>query len=110
MARRVGFGDKPERGKSTADAYLDEFRAKGRQKRAAKTATHAARPKRHWFVIVFLGIWLALWTFGIVMAGILVLSGEKDSFLLIWLLFASIGWIAVVLVLRRLIRGKPKDG
>ncbi|MCP5072274.1 MAG: hypothetical protein GY947_03140 [Rhodobacteraceae bacterium] len=114
MVRRIGFEDKksdsPE--KSTADRYLDEFRAKGRKQveeaaaRAAKSRTKTGGRKRQWVVIVFLSVWLILWTGGIIAAAAAFFQGQDQGFLAIWITFATLGWFFAVFMLRRLLRGR----
>ncbi len=107
MVRRVGFVDKLDEGqkKSTADQYLDEFRAKKQNKHPADDAATATKPKRQWVAIIFLAVWLVLWTVGMMMVGLQILNGAEDGFLVVWLLGASIGWLFAVYMLVRLWRG-----
>ncbi|MCP5076402.1 MAG: hypothetical protein GY947_24315 [Rhodobacteraceae bacterium] len=115
MVRRIGFSeDKVDKTrKSTADRYLDEFRAKGRKqaaevtKKAARVQTKPTERKRQWVAIVFLFIWLLLWTGGIIAAAGAFLQGEDRGFLAIWIAFATLGWFFAVFMLKKLLRGKP---
>ena len=102
MARRVGFKDAQAGGRrdhhsnSTADA--DE---------AAPNAGGF-----RWFLIGFLTIWLAGWTAGIVFAFAgYAEAAAKDMFLgvflFVWIVFALAGWVFVVRILVRLLRGQP---
>lgn len=112
MARKVGF-DTPKKRQTVADRVMDEHRARARAKRdAAQEAAApdvpepAARPRRRWGTILFLSIWLSLWSVGVFFVGLIILSGEGEPFLLVWEAFALIGWVAVVSILVKLIRNR----
>lgn len=107
MARKVGF-DTPdtEQKKSIADSYLDEFRAK-----SARTKTPAPAPRqrvqRNWFVLIFMVIWITFWSFGILMAIGMLLSGGPVAFMALWLAAACVGWIVALGVIIKQIKGTP---
>lgn len=112
MVRKVGF-DTGEDRKSVADRVLDEHRAKARAKDAVakqaemeELAREAARPKRQWFPIIFLTVWLTGWSGAIYAVISVILSGERDGGLYLWLGFAIIGWLMAVFFLVMLIRNK----
>ena len=103
MARRVGFGDEK---KSVAEAHLDKFRARSREK--AQAQKPAPRTKRQWIPITFLMFWLAGWTAGMALAFLTVLE-DGEFFLWIWLFFAAIGWLSAAVALIKLLKGTPID-
>ena len=106
MSRKVGF-DRPDTEKKVADRVLDRFRAKTRAKKAAvakAAADEAAKPRRQWGPIIFIFLWLCGWTVGVVFAGMLILAGEAEPGLIIWEVFAVIGWFVAAGVLYFLIR------
>lgn len=120
MVRKVGFEDGSSR-KSVADRVLDEHRAKARARRAAEAEAKAEARNRpasattgggvaRGFKIVFLLVWLTLWTGGVLMVAFVILSGEVHAgpliFMLIWEAFAIFAWVAVVRSLLRLVRGQ----
>jgi hypothetical protein len=115
MARKVGF-DRPDTDRETepkrsiADSYLDEFHAKNR---TASTAKPDSKPKvkRNWFVLIFMLTWITFWSFGIIMALGVVLTGGFDLFMIIWLIAASFGWIVALSVIIKAYKGKlrPKE-
>lgn len=89
-----------------ADRVLDQFRAKTRARRKAEAddaARHAARPKRQWIPIVFISIWLVLWSTGMALVGLIILSGEGEPGLWLWWCFALVGWVIAVWFLFMLI-------
>lgn len=102
MARRVGFGT-PKAKRSVADEYADRFRKRAHDQKA----TPKLRIKRQWFPIVFLCVWLVLWTAGILFViGVLFGGSGADTFLLIWLAFAVFGWFGAVKALITLFKGE----
>lgn len=108
MARKIGFSRPDTEAKnSIADSYLDEFRQ--RHNHDLKPDPYGAPPKRkrNWFVILFLLLWLTGWSGGMLLVTGIILSGEADLFLLVWLAAASVGWIFAVYVLVQQIKGKP---
>ena len=112
MVRKIGFDqERKPRKKSVADQYLDEFRAKARDKRQLSERLVAQKDApvrtRSWPTILFLCVWLVAWTAAIVFVGMLILSGEGPVFLIIWEIAAVIGWFVAVFILRAQLRGTP---
>lgn len=108
MARKVGF-DEPdtEKKKSIANRYLDEFRAKSSTEIKAKTIH--TRVTRDWFTVVFLLVWLAGWTFGILFCVGALVFGSNEAivviFLFIWAAAACAFWLLAVKALIKELRG-----
>lgn len=100
MVRRVGFGDDGD----------DHRRQGSRGETSAQAdAESGAAPPRP-FVKVFLTIWIVVWTIGMGFAARGLLGdadGSSQLFLTIWLIFASIAWIAAFRALRRVMKGLP---
>jgi hypothetical protein len=53
-----------------------------------------ARASRNWFVLLFLGFWLTLWTFGGLAAMAAAASGEEPV-VFVWLVFWAAAWVFV---------------
>lgn len=123
MVRKVGFEDeRPDKG--VADRVLDQHRAKARARKAAEARERAEATERRKgstpangrstfgrvFGILFLTVWLTLWTGGIVMVAFIVLSGDVHAgplvFMLIWEVIAIFAWFAAVRSLIRMFRGQ----
>ena len=111
MARKVGF-DTPdtEPKRSIADSYLDEFRAKTATKSpSTPTPVRTSKPRvrRNWFVIIFTTVWITFWSFGILTAVGMLLSGGPVVFMTIWLAAACVGWFFALGVIIKQIKGTP---
>ncbi|MEM7270790.1 MAG: hypothetical protein AAF401_16255 [Pseudomonadota bacterium] len=99
MVRRVGFGDRY--GERRTDKRIE-------------TAERTSSPRRSGVSRVFIGgfliVWLVGWTSGIVFALSEIVEqglGAADFGLFVWVAFAVIGWIFAVVMLFRVITGRP---
>ncbi|HSF96566.1 MAG TPA: hypothetical protein VLA52_16190 [Thermohalobaculum sp.] len=67
---------------------------------------------RNWFGIIFVGIWLVGWTFGLLAAAVMLIvftvAGQYggSAFLVFWLIAAVVGWIVGWRSLKRLLDGE----
>jgi len=61
-------------------------------------------PRRQWFVIAFLPIWLTMWTFGGVQAMKQVVL-DHEPFLVVWLIGWAAGWIYATTTLAMQVAG-----
>jgi len=53
-----------------------------------------ARAARNWFVLLFVGFWLTMWTIGGLVAMTQApIDPSARGFLLVWLVFWAIGWL-----------------
>ena len=57
--------------------------------------------RKNWFIVVFLSIWLFVWTIGggAIVSTIIYTPNEESLFLLVWSIGWAIGWIFAVVVL-----------
>ena len=105
MARKVGFSEPDREKKSTADSYLDEFRARSRAQSAHEASQKRVVRKRQWVPIIFLMVWLAGWSGGILLAFSAIANGASDGGLWVWILVACLAWVGAVLALIWLLKG-----
>lgn len=54
--------------------------------------TLTARAPRNWFIIIFLGLWLSIWSSAGIGAFAALLSGQAPVFMLVWLTGWALGW------------------
>jgi hypothetical protein len=123
MARRIGFGDTPERAERSSPSTPGDppgndgtpgsssplARLRFGPRSFEQIYAGEARPAV-WFIIAFLGFWLAGWTVGILFAvgalvGTLGSFGFETVFLVVWVIAALAGWAFAVWVLLRLVQG-----
>ena len=52
-----------------------------------------ARASKNWFVILFISVWLLVWTAGGIAALTQLLGGEAQLFLGVWLVGWAVGWV-----------------
>ena len=112
MTRKIGFEKSAaEKKTSIADRYLDTFRQRHKSDQSRDTKPNKVKPKtkRNWFQILFLMVWLALWSSGILFVVAILLAGGFQPFLLIWLAAALFGWFFAAKSLRKLIKGEPTE-
>lgn len=65
--------------------------------------------KKNWFIIVFLGLWLLGWIFGIIVGLSFIFiapSSEGKFFSIVWLFFWSMGGALAMLIWLYILRGK----
>lgn len=97
---------------STADRHLDRFRAKARaQKQAnatkkAKTTARVSDLSRRVPIIIFLVIWVIIWSSGILYVALLLIGGQGNLFLGFLEGLALIGWYKGLRGLINAIKGK----
>lgn len=71
--------------------YVEPHSARFVQERVEGVEQLRIPMRRNWFVLLFTGFWIVLWTFGGMMA--MVQLGEHfDLFLLVWLAMWALGW------------------
>lgn len=104
MVRRIGFGfERPEQPRD-----LDHSTGATE----AGTGDDADGGVVRWLIVLFLLAWLAVWTAGLYFAVVNFPDAAEESlgmaaFLSVWILFAAAGWIFVVRMVIRLLRGQP---
>ncbi|GEM_PF-6943671 len=111
MVRKIGFGkDGENKEPSVAERHVEKFRARARQKSVRESRGKRAKPPlaARIPIIIFLVVWLVFWTAGIIGVAVAIAKGDGGDigFLVIWEALAFLGWVAVVYVLIRTIRGR----
>ena len=111
MVRKVGFGeDDPEptsqSKKSVADQAMDRFRKRARNKERAQ-AQRSENKKNNLAGILFLILWLGVWTFAIIGASYSAYQ-MRDPFVLIWVAFAAFAWFKGFQSLIKKFKGETK--
>ena len=100
MVRRVGFGDED---RSPREEPKDAPQSTPPSKGGGKGGTR--------FVVgAFLSVWLLGWSAGIAAAINEIIEqglGAADTFLFVWVAFASIFWVIAVVMLWRSLTGRP---
>ncbi len=71
--------------------YVEPRSARHRVERVDGVEQLRIPPRRMWFALVFLPVWLVMWTFGGIQA-IVQETAEPGAFLAIWLVFWAVGW------------------
>ena len=105
MVRRIGFGNRKEKPETRTPSRAPSTR---RPKARKQTEIEAMGAGARVFQIVFIVIWLAGWSIGILMAFLFLFSDDGFSkvFLVLWLVLASTFWVMAFKRLKALIRGK----
>lgn len=138
MVRRVGFGEdeKPEKPHKRhvgrhkrvfgimpeVEAAENTARSDMRRKRRRKPRlsnrfqnpliprdnSRRGKARAKWIIVVFLLVWLSVWSFGIYSSveAYQRSSGGDALFLMVWIGGASVGWLLAVLLLLALLFGK----